>query len=65
MLFNATLISDIIDYSKFMDTDFVYDAFLSRRGLVVVIVAAAAVVCLFVLFLVIFCQILRWTMPSS
>ena len=29
VLFHATLISDIIDRSKFMDTDFVYEAFMS------------------------------------
>ena len=65
MLFHATLISDITDHSEFMDTDFVYEAFVSWGGLVVVIVVvAAAVVCLFCL-LVFFCQTLRSTMPSS
>ena len=52
VLFHATLIWDVIDHSKFMDTDFVYEAFMSWCGLVVVVVvvdvgAAAAAVCLF------------------
>ena len=29
VLFHATLISDIIDHSNCMDTDFVYEALLS------------------------------------
>ena len=65
VLFHATLISEITDHSKVMDTDFVYEAFMSWRGLVVVnVVVAAVVVCLFCL-LVFFCQTLRSTMPSS
>ena len=37
-----------IDHSKFMDTDFVYKAFMSWHGLVVAIVVVAAVVVCFV-----------------
>ena len=41
------LIWDVIDHSKFMGTDFVYEAFMSWCGLVVVIVVVAAAVVLF------------------
>ena len=45
VLFRATLISDIIDHSKFMDTDFFfYEAFMSWCGLDVIVVVAAAIV---------------------
>ena len=47
VLFHSTLISDIIDHSKFMDMDFVYKAFMSWHGLVAIVVVAAVVVCLF------------------
>ena len=50
LLFHAILISDIIDHSKFMDKDFVYEAFMSWRGLVVVIVVVAAAVVFFSVF---------------
>ena len=51
VLFHATLISDISDHLKFMDTDFVYEAFMSWRGLdVIVVVVAAAIVSLIYFF---------------
>ena len=61
VLFHATLISDITDHLKFMDTDFVYEAFMSWRGLVIVVVVVAAIISLIFFF----CQTLRSTMPSS
>ena len=45
-VFHATLSSDIIDHLKFMDTDFVYETFVSWRGLDVIVVVAAAIVSL-------------------
>ena len=44
VLFHSTLISDITDHSKFMDTDFVYKAFM-----VLLLLLLLFVFCLFFL----------------
>ena len=47
VLFHATLISEITDHSKFMDRDFIYEAFKTWCGFVVGnVVVAAVVICL-------------------